>query len=838
VNGNQVAYETPVEAAIGQHADWDVAPLDSGYAVLAGADESVQDDGALYQYELATGGRTLVATFANAVQVGGDSYAAVTHTPSVGVAVAYSSTDANSTTYCFYTYNVLLAELTPAYAADSIGSTSGRVAVQFLVAPDAGLSHLVLGVEIHSGSWSDVTLVSGITQQYVQFFTVSTESSGETSCETMYFNSLQNRGGQVVTDNGTYPLFFLAKTYSSDSETTMPGEDDYVDDPAVVGYLFGPSYGTPIAMGSPVLRFGSVRGVMAPAYTPITTMAGGALSNGIGTMLVPYRKQSFGTENLYGRYVKISYEARQPAVAIDKDGAALVAAGLPVQWDGVETVEIGGPLHAPKLKVVLDATGGIIPPAGVYSLVAHYQWTDAAGLVHRSRPSQIKTVTANGTTERIGALVTRPDSLKNSGFPWAAVDVLLYATDTDGLTYHLVDTAPVYTSDYAKWDGIGQSLSGGDQFVNTSNPTIYSTGTAGEELTPQPPPPLRDICIVGSRCWGVDAEIPTRLVYSKLRISGVGFEFFPAGDVLLPSEAGNILAIREMAGTLAVFTERAVFQVADSGPNNTGTGGTFGPAYKISDVGSLYRLAVQTTPAGIVFLTTTGRFCMLAGGAVTQLPGIELTTGVLTPDQVSGCFVLDDADEAVFVVEDEAKVYNFATQRWTTWELPTTPSIVAQSNTSRNVALLYEPTEGAIRRLESDSLSTTANMRWETDWILLNGDFQDHVLIRQVILSAYALTPCGVTLEVYTNYDSTASTSLSWSAAEITALLAGGTRFSVRIEPRQQPTRAVKFAVIEAADATEEPTVRHGMRPISLTLIHAFESMNYEEAFGPNAFKG
>jgi hypothetical protein len=49
---------------------------------------------------------------------------------------------------------------------------------------------------------------------------------------------------------------------------------------------------------------------------------------------------------------------------------------------------------------------------------------------------------------------------------------------------------------------------------------------------------MHDIAVVGSRAYAIDAEIRSRMMVSKTRIAGKGFEFAPALEINFPSSAG------------------------------------------------------------------------------------------------------------------------------------------------------------------------------------------------------------------------------------------------------------------------------------------------------------
>jgi hypothetical protein len=378
--------------------------------------------------------------------------------------------------------------------------------------------------------------------------------------------------------------------------------------------------------------------------------------------------------------------------------------------------------------------------------------------------------------------------------------------------------------------------SGGSTFgFSDTGAQIYSAGGAGEEQTPQPPSPHKDITIIGDRAWGIDAEMPSRLIHSKRRVAGIGYEWYPGYEILLPSGAGDAVAIREWQGAVAVIAQYAVFVVSGDGPDNlvgNPSGGGFSKPQKVSDLGTSDAASVIATPAGIAF-ARDGDMMLFTGGAPQYLPG-----PVITEDCV-GTTLFRDADEAVFFFPSRQVVWNYAEGKWTTWTLKsgaTALNVTAVAPVvydQDKVMLVHSTGSSADVVYTVDSVSKAVlPMLWETDWVILGGDFQDHVLLQHLVFSARRAGAHGVTIELFTNYSDTASTTRTYTAAEITTLAAGPARYTLKIQPIDRGTRAVKIRITET-----ELSSSLGMVPVALTLYHSVESALMEPAIRPGAFK-
>lgn len=797
---------------------------------------AVTSDGAQYAYvaSAATGGgingvvskvdvtagtvtasATLTGAMAGPTPQMAISYAVVSGQPRVAALFAGASLVSG-----VYDQNlgVVLAEQTRVRSGDE-----GQAYVQFISCPRRGLVGAVFAYSFVDGEGGTPS-VPAINLNFTEVWIRPFDGSADIVLYKLYGAVLMDHGVTwVVAPDEMYPLLFIAVNWGGIAHGLPEGQWEVLDQ-QIIGYTVGPaewpaSMVAPRAMLSPVARFGCVRGAMSPAHLapPRKWFPAGSSLPRIGDdFYVPYKKAD---EDTPGRWVKLSVKPENPSTVQDRDGVAIVSGALPVQWDGAETFEFGGPLTAPQLNVVTGGSGSL--GDGSYAATVIYEWRDAAGLAHRSMPSP----TLHGTISPGGdhtLLFRTPVPLSmRYGDKHQRVRATLYMTRADGTSYHEIPFGPVPVNGLFEVSVSSQP--------DESWPIIYSRGLAGEELVPQPPPPLSDMAIVGTRLWGIDAEIPTRLVYSKHRISGIGFEFFPAGEVVVPSNAGDVLAVREMAGTVVAFAERGLFQISDGGPNNAGQGGSFGAPYRLSEVGCKSRLSVLSTPAGIIFLDHTGSFSMLSGGGVTQLPGAALSSS----SAVTGAFLLEAAQEACFVVGSTVKVFNYALMRWTTWDLQASPTLVAGSAISRNIGLLYAQTTGLTYTVDSTTLHQTAVMRWETDWVLLGGDFQDYTVLYDVIFNAYSLSDHGIQLELFTNYDLASSTLRSWTASELSALKNVKNRYTVRVDPVRQDTRAVKLKVTEVGNAG----THQGCRPGALTILYSIDGLTFEESNLPGSHK-
>lgn len=799
-------------------SDWDIVSFPFGtyaqYAYFIGTSAGSATTAAITRVTV-TSGVTSVFTLP-ASTVGGASLGLVSIAADIPASGTFTIAYACSS-YSAVTTHIgsLDGSTMGALTATTVSSMYGRTNVGLLVATTLGYSHIVCAVDqLTVGPGAGF---SGGGYQRIAVYFAPLAGGAATLGYSIPWMRLQSRGVQWrLTSQESYPLLFLSRSYGPAS---LPTDPNYVDDPSVEVYMVGHTYAA-----SPIARYGTVRGIQLPAAQSPTVMYSKAVTTlglGSGKFYATYNKAQLGTTG-GGRYVVIDMTPRQSAVAHDRDGAVMVAAALPVQWDGVDVVEIGGPLHKPRAYGTAGGGGGPVLTSGTYRFQVVYQWTDAAGLLHRSAPSNLVSLALNGTTDRPYIAAPLPDSMRD-GINQSAVEAILYASGPGGTTLHAQLSAPSITISYLfVWNNIPQP--------DTSKAQLYSNGASGEEIVPQAPAPMWDIAVVGSRALAIDAEVRSRLMYSKLRVAGVGFEWAPALEIIFPEDAGKLMAVRGLNGVPVIFAERGVYTVSGDGPNNNAQVGSFSPPVKVGEHGCTNRCSVVVTPVGIVYQTKS-RFALFTGNGTKLLEQVA-------PDSNTTCGVLlKNQDEAAFFNSGTAKVYvyNYKLDRWTVWDSQTHAypvQLATNVPSDADICLLYSKTPAVVYRLDGSQTSTTAtNMAWTTDWIQPAGDAHDHISLREVVFNGKIAGAHGLTIEVYTDYSSTPTTSKTYSAAEITALADANGRYTLSVDPVVKDTRAVKLRVYDSATATA------GVRPISLTLLWALNSGRYDRGLKPNARK-
>jgi hypothetical protein len=817
--GSPVVVVAFVATAFGVGAIDVVASADGTHAYLVHADATTPANGVVRQVSILTGATGASSTIANAMLGGG--YAAVSCATLSGdekVAATFASVSAS------LAYLTIFSSAFGASVSATPAACRGRVALAFNNVSGTAGPYVSWLVEENPQvlSTSIVVRLEPVVVHRLVTVSAGTVPTGTTAGLPWY--RIAGRSGQWGDAGEGLPATITAvhQLVPRNAITNEAiGASNYCDDPSLD--LFWVKDTQP----SLLTRLGVVRG----SRSGIDHLYGNAFASssllGVGDdLLCSYRLLEFGVSTSDARAWLTTLDMGEPDVQLspanDSDGGGMLGGALPLQWDGCDVAELGAPTHTPVLRIDKITSGAAaILAAGDYAYQAVIYWTDSSGLVHRSRPSKLVLTTFDGATER---------AVLSVGVPWSFVPAKLtarvYSTDANGTALHLLATLTWPNQLYSAMFSAFQTAA-----VDTAAAQIYSGGGLNEEIVPQPPPPAFDLAVVGQRCWIVDAEHRSRLVPSKMRVAGVGYEFAPGLEVVLPAGAGRGVAVREWRGTPIVLTEQAVYQVSGEGPSNTlGGSGSFAPPVKVSDIGCTNPASVVVCPGGILW-QSGNRFVLLGDSGVSYVSTFGCT------HDVSAAVCLRKYSEVLFFssTQLEVRVYHYDTGKWSTYDAQALPGYVLAAHTlpyDADSALLatLESSTPTFRRVDAESVSSAANIVLETDWVLLGGDFQDHVDLRRLVFNGRLAGPHNIQLDLFVDYKTTADTTRTWTASELDAIDVNG-NYSLKIEASFKGARAITLRV------TDTLVSGAGCVPRSVTLVYDVMGQLREEVFVPGSFK-
>lgn len=159
-------------------------------------------------------------------------------------------------------------------------------------------------------------------------------------------------------------------------------------------------------------------------------------------------------------------------------------------------------------------------------------------------------------------------------------------------------------------------------FVDTSadnqilgNSLIYTTGGVVENIGA---PAFNSVTLFDDRVWGIDAEDPNLLWYSKQVIESTPVEMSDLFTLFVPpstaaqGSTGNMKCIFPMDDKLIIFKANAIYFINGTGPDNTGANSQYSnPLFITSTVGTINQQSIVMTDNGIMFQSDKGYWLLM-----------------------------------------------------------------------------------------------------------------------------------------------------------------------------------------------------------------------------------
>ncbi len=375
----------------------------------------------------------------------------------------------------------------------------------------------------------------------------------------------------------------------------------------------------------------------------------------------------------------------KPQVAVMGDTSVL-SGSVQRMFARGECWELGYPFLGGEPAFAAEAVAGGSIAAGDYSVTACWRWTDEAGQVHRSAPAPARTVTITaGVAQTLRCHVV---------IPW-----LTEKTQRAALEVYCNSLAATSTYTLQTTTDVNFNITETAQVVNlTTDPLTSTLGlyTNGGAFANYHVPGDGGVAAVGRRLWTAGSD---QVFASKLWLRGNGPEFSDEASasetslaVNIPAGAGRVIALEALDDKLVVFCARGVYLIQDGGPDNTGVGSDFAPAFRVSDLAIAGPRSSCLTDQGVLFCTTLDTVDAARGGpwlvdrqftfTQRQYLGRLAQTFFLrtnswvpevaySPERQQAYITVDGADGTT----DGVAVADLRHEKWAVWSAGTTRSI-------------------------------------------------------------------------------------------------------------------------------------------------------------------
>ncbi len=497
--------------------------------------------------------------------------------------------------------------------------------------------------------------------------------------------------------------------------------------------------------------------------------------------------------------------------------------------DGVSEFETSVPYGPPASMI-----GGLFIN-NKFRAVTNYEYYDAKGNIHRSIMSPIETFYDWGDT--IDILV--PPDFETTTYTNSALTIKLYLAPTSA------------TQDWTLWETITPALdinkllytySGvNKQVIKIPGPTtgpdlttndLVPIYTLGNILSAEPTPPFKSIATYQGRLFGIDADKPYKIWYSKLHEDGVAAEFNQLLVIKLPESNLKATAVFPVGNRMVIATEDELYWTAGQGPNNAGQGSVYSPPRRLStDTGVIEDSSVVEGDFGIFFRGKAGFYIMSPALKLSYI-GRDIEDSLGTNTIVSSVLMPVAKEIRVVLSNGDVLIFNYRLGVWTKY---TAGSINIASATNYKDEFVFTDNLGTKLYKESsnwhDDGLPIPEASISTSWIKLH-TIQGYQRIRRVLLTGHHYSG-GLKVIIGFDYDDSGSNAEvhQWTEAEMDALTGPGKNFSVNVHVKNQKCEAAKiFFSTEDVFNADPKTYGKGSQVVSIVLEAAVKAGRFKNS--------
>lgn len=387
-------------------------------------------------------------------------------------------------------------------------------------------------------------------------------------------------------------------------------------------------------------------------------------------LLVSVSKDAAGT-NPTNIYTQTGVNLAKFGLDTTKQYASDIASSLHLtggqlwQYDGVIAAEHGFHVWPEDLEVNTSTSGGSIA-AGTYDYVFVYEWTDAAGNIHRSAPSvPLSQVTTGSTSTNTISVPTLRLTAKTG---LSKVTLVGYRYSVAQPVYYQFTSITSPTLNNPAVDSVDVVDTLADSSI-LGNSILYTTGGVLENIAA---PASEASALYRSRLWLINAEDENQLWYSKPVISGTPVEFSDAQTYYVaPTQgvqvsSGGVKCLSAMDDKLILFKKDALYYVTGNGPDLTGAQNDLSePVFITGTVGCANPRSIVLMPSGLMFQSDKGIW-LLGRDLSTKYIGAEVAA--FEDMEVVSALCIPGTNQVRFTLLNGTQLmYDYYYQQWGTF---------------------------------------------------------------------------------------------------------------------------------------------------------------------------
>jgi len=471
--------------------------------------------------------------------------------------------------------------------------------------------------------------------------------------------------------------------------------------------------------------------------------------------------------------------APDPVSVVRTQNNTFIACACPSIYDGSGTLEVTPHLY-PEIATVHATSQNPNPNDFVkrVSFIAMAAVPDDAGVIHRSEPSQIVSVSGSTATHYIASArvyALNPNSMISAatqGYGKRAYMEIYAGMDTINVAAKISKPIALYEGGIA-----GISVTSVSAPLYLAKNTYIPLYAEGGELVVEAPPPFTTAVAMGTRIAAISGDDQTQCWISKNIGPAFGIEFNSELVVQIPNSQEPFKALASMDDKLLLFKPNETYVLWGEGPNNNGQGGAFGGPHLLPfNVGCNNRNAVATGPFGIIFVSPKGEVYRIGRDLTLEFIGGPIESTLLNKT-IRSTTVLPYTKEVRFCLGTTSMVvWNYEANAW----FLTYNTVTSLHGELWNDSFIFR-SGSAFRQQTFSSTTYKQTASFTTGWIRF-GNHSPQVRIRKIFIHCSGTTKPRAVLQ----FDESADTSETFSFTVTTGINA------LEIIPRRKKCNALR----------------------------------------------
>jgi hypothetical protein len=466
-------------------------------------------------------------------------------------------------------------------------------------------------------------------------------------------------------------------------------------------------------------------------------------------------------------------------------------------YDGVSPLEHNFLIYPDNIKVTTSTSGGNLAD-GTYYYQVIWEWQDAQGNTHRSAPSLPVGITTSGggtstNTIRIPCLrLTQRVSTNPVVFS-------IYRWSNAQQFYIKIGPSIVQDASALATDFIPYADTTIDSLI-TGNEVLYTNGGEVENIGA---PAFTSMSLFDSRLWGIMAEDPNVLWYSKPVVQSVPvemsdlFTFYMDPTVGPDGATGGAKCLFPMDDKLIIFKRNSIYYVNGTGPDVNGANSQYSePIFVTTAAGCSNQNSIALIPPGIMFQSEKGIWLLgrdlstkYIGAPVEAFNSSTVLSSTAVPETNQIRFNLDTG---------QTLMYDYYVDQWGTFSSNSAISGVVY----QNLQTILTP-EKQVRQETIGSYSdgaVTTLMAFTTGWVNLAG-LQGYQRVYELYLLGKYQSPHAFRVDIAYDYDSSIQQTKTFATTNVTGSGSSVEQWQINFSKQQCEAFQLTFTEIGSASA-------------------------------------